>query len=37
MDRTRASSNLGAGLVIGAIALGVFALVFLISVIYIGP
>ena len=36
MDRTRASSNLGAGLLTAAIALAVFALVFFVAIIYIG-
>jgi hypothetical protein len=36
MDRTRAASNLGAGMLIGAIALAVFALCFFVAIIYIG-
>ena len=36
MDRTRASSNLGAGLVAASVALAVFALAFVIAIIYIG-
>jgi hypothetical protein len=36
VDRTRASSNLGAGLIAAAIALAVFALTFVAAIIYIG-
>jgi hypothetical protein len=36
MDRTRASSNLGAGLLAASAALAVFALCFIVAIIYIG-
>jgi hypothetical protein len=36
LDRNRANSNLGAGLLTGAIALAVFGLVFFVAVVYIG-
>ena len=36
MDRTRASSNLSSGLILAALALAIFALAFVVSVIYIG-
>ena len=36
MDRTRVASNLGAGLLVASVALGVFALAFVIAIIYIG-
>jgi hypothetical protein len=36
MDRTRASSNLSVALLTAAIAIGVFGLAFLITIIYIG-
>jgi hypothetical protein len=36
MDRTRAASTLGTGLLVAALALGVFALAFVIAIIYIG-
>ena len=36
MDRTRATSTLGAGLLTAALAFAVFGLVFLIAVMYIG-
>jgi hypothetical protein len=36
VDRTRASSTLGSGLVTAALALAVFGLVFVITIIYIG-
>jgi hypothetical protein len=36
MDRTRASSNLGSGLLMASIALAVFALCFVAAIIYIG-
>ena len=36
MDRTRVASNLGAGLVAASVALAVFALAFVIAIIYIG-
>jgi len=36
MDRTRATSNLGSGLLTAALALAVFGLVFFVAIIYIG-
>jgi len=36
MDRTRAKSTIAAGLVAGAIAIGIFGLVFIVSLLYIG-
>ena len=36
MDRNRATQNIGAGLLAGSIALGVFALTFILAIIYIG-
>ena len=36
MDRDRATSNLGAGLLAASIALAVFALTFFVAIIYIG-
>jgi hypothetical protein len=36
MDRTRASSTLGAGLLVASAALAVFALAFVVAIIYIG-
>jgi len=36
MDRNRANSTLGAGLLTAALAFAVFGLVFLIATIYIG-
>ena len=36
MDRNRASGNIGAGLLYGAIALGVFGLTFFAAIVYIG-
>ena len=36
MDRTRASSNLGTGLIVASLALAVFALAFVAAIIYIG-
>jgi hypothetical protein len=36
MDRTRATSNLGAGLLIAGLALAIFGLTFLLAIIYIG-
>jgi hypothetical protein len=36
MDRARASSNLGAGLLVASVALAVFALAFVVAIIYIG-
>jgi hypothetical protein len=36
MDRARASSNLQGGLLLAALALAVFGLVFLVAIIYIG-
>jgi hypothetical protein len=35
VDRTRAKSNIASGLLIGAIAIGVFGLVFFVSLLYI--
>jgi hypothetical protein len=35
MDRTRARQNIGAGLLTAAIAIGLFGLVFVISLLYI--
>jgi hypothetical protein len=35
VDRTRAKSNITSGLLIGAIAIGVFGLGFLVSALYI--
>jgi hypothetical protein len=36
MDRSRAQQNVTGGLVLGAIALAIFALTFFVAVIYIG-
>jgi hypothetical protein len=36
MDRTRAQSNIGAGLLTAALAIGVFGLTFVAAIIYIG-
>ncbi|MDX6581289.1 MAG: hypothetical protein QOI10_473 [Solirubrobacterales bacterium] len=36
MDRARATSNLTVGMILASIALAVFGLVFLITIIYIG-
>jgi hypothetical protein len=36
VDRVRASSTIGSALVTAAIALGVFGLIFVITIIYIG-
>jgi hypothetical protein len=36
VDRTRASSLLGSGLVTAAIAIGAFGLTFFIAIVYIG-
>jgi len=36
VDRTRATGYIGSGLLIAAIALGVFALTFLVAILYIG-
>jgi hypothetical protein len=36
VDRTRASSNIGAGLLTASIAIGVFGLCFFIAIVYIG-
>jgi len=36
MDRTRVASNLGSGLLVASLALGVFALAFVVAIIYIG-
>lgn len=36
MDRSRASGNLIEGLVVGGIALAIFALTWIVAVIYIG-
>jgi hypothetical protein len=36
MDRKRASSNIGSGLLAASVALGVFGLCFVIAIIYIG-
>ncbi len=36
MDRTRASSTLGSGLVTAAIAIGVFGFTFFVAIVYIG-
>jgi hypothetical protein len=36
VDRRRAASNIGSGMIAAAIALGVFGLCFLIASIYIG-
>ncbi len=36
MDRTRASENIGAGLLAAAVALGAFGLTFVAAIIYIG-
>ena len=36
MDRTRVASSLGAGLLVASVALGVFALAFVVAIIYIG-
>jgi hypothetical protein len=36
VDRNRATSNIGAGLIAASIAVGVFGLAFLVAIIYIG-
>jgi hypothetical protein len=36
VDRTRASSTIGSALVTAAIALAVFGLIFVITIVYIG-
>ena len=36
MDRNRAGGNISEGLLIASIALGVFALTFVVAIIYIG-
>jgi hypothetical protein len=36
VDRNRAASNIGAGLIAASIAVGVFGLAFLVAIIYIG-
>ena len=36
MDRRRAASSIGSGLTAAALALGVFALCFVVAIIYIG-
>ena len=36
MDRRRASSSISAGLLLGAIAVGMFGLTFVAAIIYIG-
>ncbi len=36
MDRTRASSNVGSGLLTAAIALAIFGLAFFVAIVYIG-
>jgi hypothetical protein len=36
VDRTRAASNLGSGLLTAAIALAVFGLTFFLTIVYIG-
>ena len=36
MDRTRVASNVGTGLLVASVALGVFALAFIVAIIYIG-
>lgn len=36
MDRKRAASNIGAGLIAASIAIGVFGLCFFVAIVYIG-
>ena len=36
MDRNRAGGNIGEGLLVASLALGVFALTFVAAIIYIG-
>ncbi len=36
MDRNRAGGNIGEGLLVAAVALGIFALTFVVAIIYIG-
>ena len=36
MDRTRAASNLGSGLLVASAALAIFGLAFVVAIIYIG-